>query len=83
MKHKTEIRLKKNAKITDYSPTQELLDENFIATAIWECLKNNDPDGVMEVIEAHLEAINKVRAAENSSCLGPPCTMLLKERIQL
>lgn len=66
MKHKTEIRLKKNAKITDYSPTQELLDENFIATAIWECLKNNDPDGVMEVIEAHLEAINKVRAAENS-----------------
>lgn len=46
-------------------PIQELLDEDFIARAVWECLKNNDAEGVMEVIEAHLEVVNKVRAAEN------------------
>lgn len=65
MKHKTEIKLKKNAQLIDYSPTAELLDEDFIAKAVWECLKDNDPEGVMEVIEAHLEAVNKVKAAEN------------------
>lgn len=65
VKPKTEIKLKKNAKLIDYSPTKELLDETFIAKAVWECLKNNDPAGVMEVIEAHLEVVNKVRAAEN------------------
>jgi len=57
------MKLKKDAGLIDYSPTQELLDENFIALAIWECLKNNDPEGVMEVIQAHLEAVNKSKAA--------------------
>lgn len=65
MKPKKEIKLRKDAQIFDYSPTQELLDETFIAKAVWECLKNNDPEGVMEVIEAHLEAINKVKASEH------------------
>lgn len=60
-----EIVLKKDAIILDYDPTEELLDETFIAKAIWECLKNNDSEGVMEVIEAHLEAVNKVKASHN------------------
>lgn len=58
------MKLKKNANLIEYSPSQELLNEDLIAKAIWECLKNNDPEGVMEVIEAHLEMINKLRAAE-------------------
>lgn len=65
MKRKSNIQLKDDARLIDYSPTQELLDEDFIAKAIWECLKNNDPEGVMEVVEAHLEIVNKLRAAEN------------------
>lgn len=60
------MKLKKNAKVTEYSPTQELLDESFIAQAAWECLKNNDPEGFIEIIETHLEVINKVRAAEKN-----------------
>lgn len=47
-----------------YSPTKKLLDEDFIAQAVWECLKNNDPQGVVEIIESHLEAVNKVKAAQ-------------------
>lgn len=65
MKPKKEIKLKQDPQILDYSPTEELLDETFIAKAIWECLKNNDPEGVMEIIEAHLEAVNKVKASEH------------------
>lgn len=65
MKAKKEFKLKKDAHVIDYSPTQELLNEDFIAKAVWECLKNNDPQGVIEVIEAHLEMVNKVKASEN------------------
>lgn len=60
------LRLKKDAGLIEYSPTKELLDEEFIALAIWECLKNNDPEGVVEVIQAHLDAVNKARAAERA-----------------
>jgi len=58
------MKLKKGAPVKKYSPTQELLDEDFIAKAVWECLKNNDPQGVIEIIETHLELINKVKASE-------------------
>ena len=65
IKPKNTLKLKKNAKVIEYSATERLTDENFIAMAIWECLKNNDSEGVIEVIEAHLEAINKVKASHN------------------
>lgn len=58
------LKLKKDTGLIEYSPTQELLDEEFIALAIWECLKNNDPEGVLEVIQSHLNAVNKARAAK-------------------
>ena len=60
-------RLKKNTGVVSYSPTKTLLDEDFISRAIWECLKNNDPEGVVEVIEAHLEAVNKTQLAKKGS----------------
>ena len=50
-------RLKKKPR--GYDPMKDLLDEKLIAKAIWECLKQNDPDGVIEILEAHLSAKNK------------------------
>lgn len=47
---------KKKKELLGNIPTKTLLDEHFIARAIWECLKNNDPEGVMEVISLYLEA---------------------------
>ncbi len=55
------VSLKKNAKVEEFSPTVELTDENFIGRVILECLKDNDPEGVIEAIEAHLDAINKLQ----------------------
>jgi DNA-binding phage protein len=60
------MKLKKNAKVIEYSPTQELLNETFIARAVWECLKNNDPEGVIEIIETHLEIVNKTQNAQKN-----------------
>lgn len=55
------MRLKKNVPVERYSPTQQLADEQFIGAVIMECLKNNDPEGVIEAIEAHLDAVNKLQ----------------------
>ena len=63
---KQKIKLKKDAPVTEYSSTERLLDEHFIAQAVWECLKNNDPQGVIEIIDTHLEGVNKVKAAQAS-----------------
>ena len=60
------LRLKKDAPVEEYSPTVKLADENFIARAVWDCLKNNDPEGVIEIIEAHLEAINKLQFSRDT-----------------
>ncbi len=45
--------------ITAFDPVETLGDIKLIGAAIMECLIDNDPDGVMEVVESHLEAINK------------------------
>lgn len=49
-----------------YDPTAALLDEERIGRAIWECLKNGDSEGVVEVIQIHLEACNKTQLAKES-----------------
>jgi len=61
MKANIDLKLKKNAKVSEHGATERLLDENFIAQAIWECLKNNDPQGVIEIIETHLEVSSPKR----------------------
>lgn len=59
-------KLKPGADLIEYSPTAELLDEKFIALALWDCLKNNDPEGVVEIIQAHLAVVNKQKFAKEA-----------------
>ena len=58
--------LKKSIKLVKHDPFKTLLDEKLIAQAFWECLKENDPEGAMEVITTHLNALNKVQFAKES-----------------
>jgi probable addiction module antidote protein len=51
------IKFKKKPR--EHDPMKYLLDETLVAQAVWECLKDNDPEGVIEVLEAHLSAKNK------------------------
>lgn len=60
------LRLKKGAKVIKHDPFKALLNEKLIAQAFWECLKENDPDGAMEIIAAHLNALNKVHLAKEA-----------------
>lgn len=61
------LRLKKGVKLAKHDPFKALLDEKLIAQAFWECLKENDPEGAMEVISAHLNALNKVQLAKEAA----------------
>lgn len=54
-----QIKLKKKPICLD--PMEDLLNEELVAQAIWECLRDNDPEGVIEILEIHLEAKNKSR----------------------
>lgn len=58
--------LKAELKMKPYNPTKALLDEDRIGRAIWECLKNEDTEGVIEVISIHLEAKNKAQLVEEA-----------------
>jgi DNA-binding phage protein len=60
------LRLKKGVKLTKHDPFKTLLDEKLIAQAFWECLKDNDPEGAMQVISSHLNALNKVHLAKEA-----------------
>ena len=60
------LRLKKGVRLTKHDPFKALLDEKLIAQTFWECLKENDPEGAMEVISAHLTALNKMHFAKEA-----------------
>ena len=60
------LRLKEGVKLSKHDPFKTLLDEKLIAQAFWECLKENDPQGAMEIINAHLNALTKVQFAKES-----------------
>ncbi len=59
-------KIKAGMGVDTYDPTQALLDEDRIGRAIWECLKNGDSEGVIEIIQIHLEAFNKTQLAKEA-----------------
>ena len=60
------VKIKDFSGLQEYSPTERLLDKNFIGAAILECLSNNDPEGVMEIIEIYLDTLNKTQTSKKA-----------------
>lgn len=50
-----------------YRRSEEILKGNLIGKVILECLKNNDPEGVMDAISFYLETVDKVKASEQAN----------------
>jgi DNA-binding phage protein len=48
----------------EHNPSEYLSNPDNIGRAILECLENNDPQGVMEVIAIYLEKVNKSKLSE-------------------
>ena len=60
IKHKESSKnIRNKALLIPHDPVKEVLNGELFGKAILECLQNNDPEGVMEVIAIYLEAINK------------------------
>lgn len=60
----TKKRIKPGLGVEQYDPTKALLDEERIGRAIWECLKNGDHEGVIEVIKIHLNKAELAKKAQ-------------------
>lgn len=60
------LRLKKDIKLVKHDPFKSLTNEKLIAQAFWECLKDNDPEGAIEMLAAHIQAVNKMQLAEDA-----------------
>ena len=60
------VNLNKVKGLTRVSPLKELVDPQQTALAILECLQNNDPEGVMEMITIYLDALNKAHLTQKA-----------------
>ena len=59
-------KIKPGMGVDTYNPTLRLLDKDRIGKAIWECLKDGDWEGVIEILEIHLGAVNKTQLAKEA-----------------
>ena len=57
----TEFSVKEEAGLKEYDPVKNLLDINKMGAAIMQCFIENDTEGVLEIIENYLYAINKTQ----------------------
>jgi DNA-binding phage protein len=79
-KEAAKITLRKDANITEVDPIANLLDPDLIGSAIMQCLIENDPEGVMEIIEDHLYALNKSKFLREADVPRSTMYQLLKRK---
>ena len=62
------------------NPLKELIDPEKTGLAILECLQNNDPEGVLEMISIYLDALNKAKLREQAKLPKSTMYSALKHR---
>lgn len=81
MKNKKDtVIIRDDANVTEVDPIANLLDADLIGSAIMQCLIENDPEGVMEIIEAHLYALNKSKFLKSANVPRSTMYQLLKRK---
>ncbi len=80
IKEAAKITLREDANITEVDPIANLLDPDLIGSAIMQCLIENDPEGVMEIIEDHLYALNKSKFLREADVPRSTMYQLLKRK---
>ncbi|MBS3904473.1 MAG: hypothetical protein KGZ39_04025 [Simkania sp.] len=74
------LNLNKMTGLTRANPLKELIDPEKTGLAILECLQNNDPEGVMEMISIYLDALNKAQLRKQSKLPKSTMYSALKHR---
>lgn len=75
-----EITIREDANVTELDPLANLLDADLIGSAIMQCLIENDPEGVMEIIGDHLYALNKSKFLKEAQVPRSTMYQLLKRK---
>lgn len=60
------VSVRKDRDIAPFITGERLRDKDLIVRALLECFEQNDPDGVIEILDAHFSAINKSEFSEKS-----------------
>lgn len=60
------LKLKSSEGIRIHHPEKTLLNEKLVSEAILECLKDNDTEALMEIIEGYLSALNRSKFSRES-----------------
>jgi hypothetical protein len=69
----------KKLKPIPYSPTKEILEGSLIGDAILECLKNNDPEGVVEMLSIYFNTVKRVTSAKKPATSPARIHQVLKK----
>ncbi len=56
-------------KVKTYNPIDKILNPENIGLAIIECIETNDPEGLMEILEIVVDALNQSNANVLSSVM--------------
>ena len=76
----TKLALAKVPGLTRANPLKELINPQKTGLAILECLQNNDPEGVMEMIAIYLDALNTAELRKNHKLPKSTMYSTLKHR---
>lgn len=89
MREKKELNDEEVLIVKKHDPFKHLLDIDNLVRAIRECIEENDPEGLIEVIEIYLDALEKskflrkakiplVAALDTSKSSNPKINTLIK-----
>jgi len=59
-------KLKSKKGIATFDPDKILADKDKIAKAVFQSFMDNDPDAVIEILDAHLRTVNKSQFAKSA-----------------
>src|SRR5271166_5042508 len=79
-KDAADVTIREDSNVTEVDPIANLLDPDLIGSAIMQCLIENDPEGVMEIIEDHLYALNKSKFLREANVPRSTMYQLLKRK---
>ena len=79
-KEAAKVTIKEGVKVTEVDPIANLLNPDLIGAAIMQCLIENDPEGVMEIIKGHLYALNKSQFLREADVPRSTMYQLLKRK---
>lgn len=79
LKNKTSLKIKKGVKVVKCNP-DKYLSKEFIGSAIMECLLNNDPEGVIELLQIYLDEHNKVAFLKDAKVARSTAYQALKHK---